>query len=626
MLAASLAVLMGLSGLSTKGQSSLDSDVRLRAPITLRLKCVALSSMADALGRATKVPLKVSPDIAQRKVTAIFHDRPASEFMKALETALMMQWKRSGNGFTLTLPLKVEREEAEQLESESNAYRAGLEEGISALRAAAGLSEAERATRTAEIGKKMSALISRSDDEAQKASSALIEDQMVLRNLPMQSLVSAIGMPPAKLADALLGGTVLCASSRPQDGLPVLGSGFMDRILKQNPEAVGALALMRFSEEHQYLEGRTIAASSDPRRGSTVSGFFTYTPLLHHSVGLKSSRLLAQLQKWSSMKDPKVLSQPVAVDGPKEPDPGYFSRFGGGVTLTEHLEFLADHADIPVIGDAFRVFCSGPGFAGGGTVESYITSLTKSTPPMAGRDGPTVSYVASQNGWLMARHSAYWRRISAEVPEDALSALEHAATAKDRAAIDDYAAFAVGLTPAQVRSFTHAGYTRAVRFDVLPLEKTIPSLQLWGSLTDVQRQQAKISAGPGTFEPGQAQKGFDLAALTPIQAQIVLLGWSDKMWNGEVSSLAWPAFFSPKGLANSKTLFDLREFSFGGASGTRPGPAPARVGLNGRQRRPGMAVPNGAAMLQGAFEYHLAGDVQITDTFVVSSTHPSEVK
>jgi hypothetical protein len=240
------------------------------------------------------------------------------------------------------------------------------------------------------------------------------------------------------------------------------------------------------------------------------------------------------------------MKQRISADGPLETPPGYLN---GGVTLAEHLEFIADRTGIPIVADAYRVVLSTGGFRSESTVGEYLKGLQHSYM-LQGTIGPTVfGYYGTSNGWLLARHNAFWRRERVEIPESTYEPLERAATSALYPSADDYAAFVAKLTPDQEFVASHASWDWPVRFPHMPLVAALYALKLLSTLTSEQRTAASSEAG------------LDLGELNSAQTQIVVEDWTNALWNGFLSGRLWGAVFSPGKIAALKPVLRFEESS-----------------------------------------------------------------
>ena len=591
-------VLLGGVCWGQQSSKSFVSDSRLKAPITMRLKIVSLTDFTNALQKQTKVHFLVADDIANRKITTIFHDRPTSEVMTAVQDALFLEWKKAGDGYRLSLPLSVEREEEEIKSLERDAVKAGLIQAIRDYSVAASLSPEEKQRRLGEIKAQLALLKLDPSPEAQTKTTALFQSRSVLVSVSGAALCKTVADDPAAAADSLLAGRTLCASTRPDDSVPKLPQGYLDHLLKLEPEAQAAIAMMHFDTDDQTLQGESCVGGS-PNRGNSVTDFFFYRPLVEESTILKDAKLIKRMVAWTQATDPKVMDKALAKDAPVEKSPGYFSHAEAGFTLADHLEFIADSADIPVVADAFRILCSPATYFTGQNVKTYVSNL-QSSMLRKGTIGPLVfGYASSRNGWLMARHESFWRKLSIEIPEAVIQPLEQAAQIKDYPTADDYAQFVAGLTYDQACNIRDHRLAAAYRFDTFPFQDAMASLQLWATLTAEQKQAA-------------ATAGFKLTGLSNEQTRIILDGWADKMWRGRLQVSVWASFLSPQGIATSSPTLRYRAFDLSRIDGSRFQQA------NGT----GKPLPVGSIFVQqGIFQYDLGSGMQLSDPFNLAKTH-----
>jgi len=591
-------VLLGGVCWGQQSSKSFLSDSRLKAPITMRLKIVSLTDFTNNLQKQTKVHFLVADDIANRKITTIFHDRPTSEVMTAVQDALFLEWKKAGDGYRLSLPLSVEREEEEVKSMERDAVKAGLIQAIKDYSAAASLSPEEKQRRLGEIKAQLALLKLDPSPEAQTKTAELFQSRSVLVSVSGSALCKSVADDPAAAVDSLLAGRTLCASTRPDDSVPKLPQGYLDHLLKLEPEAQAAIAMMHFNADDQTLQGESCVGGA-PSRGNSVTDFFFYRPLLDESTLLKNAKLIKRMANWSQAMDAKVMDKAFAKDPPTEVPPKYFSHAGAGFTLAEHLEFIADSADIPVVADAFRALCSPAVYLPGQDVKSYINNLQTSMY-RKGTIGPlTIGYVSSRNGWLMARHERFWRRQTIEIPESLIQPLEQAAQAKDYPSVDDYSQFVAGLTYDQACSIRDHRLTTAYRFDTFPFQDAMASLQIWATLSAGQRQLATTD-------------GLKLTGLSNDQVKIILDGWADKMWRGRLPASLWASFLSPRGIATAQPTLRYRAFDVSRFDGSRIAEIDGKSGPR----------PVGSFLVQqGTFNYNLGSDLQLSDPFSLAKTH-----
>jgi len=568
------------------------SDSRLEAPITMRLKIVSLEDFTGALQKLTKVHFSAAADIGDRKITVIFHDRSAAELMKAVEDAMFIEWKKVGDGYRIILPTNEFREEQKLIDADEDALRSGLLHALQGYSEAYGLSADELDRQEKEINAKYDALRADASPEAQLQKAALRDDRIRLHSIAGNALCHTLSADLPGVVDNLLAGKTICASTLEEDDVPKLPSGFMEHVFADMPDALSAVAIMRLNSEQQRIEGESCFANKSSSMQNMLGDYFLYRHLLHNPPNYRSSKLLARLQNWQKKADPKVLDEPISSTGRTEEKAGYFSGISPGLTLAEHLEYLADHADIPVVGDAFRLYCSGTGFRTESTVRGYIEGLKKTERE---HREPLVPYFSTSGGWLLARHQSYWRRLAVEIPESLILPLEAAASIHDYPSVNDYAQFAAGLSTAQGNTFHYDMPNMAFRFDPSPFSTALASLRLWSTLTSDQTSVAEST-------------GLPLTNLTSLQTRIILDGWAEKMWQGQIPAGIWAAVLSPKKLVSVQPVLRFRSFE---NNSPRSGSTPEATRLDVSQ----------GSHSQAGFEYALGATFAIDDPFFLAKTH-----
>lgn len=563
-------------------------DQRLKASITMRVKIASLADFAAALQASTKVPFSVAADIADRKITAIFRDRLGSDVLSAVQDALFLQWKKVGDGYRLILPSATDREEQEIIRTESDARRSGLVEAMKRLAARDDISQNEIDRRTKDLRAQMVQLRQTTGPETQQKIADLMEQIQDISNYAGVAICKALSNDLNGAVDSLLSGKTLCASTLALPSVAKLPSGFMDHVLVRNPDATGALVMIRYGYGNERIIGRTLVAGSGKRPGNSFTVFSIRANL--NTPDVRMSKLLVRLDKWSKQADPRVMSKTLTAPGPPEASPGYFEMRGAtGFTLAEHLEAIADRADVPVIGDAFRIFCSDAQYRPEKTVGAYMDGLKTSHHMRNSLSTPPIGYYCTKNGWLFARHESYWRRWAREIPESVLKPMEDAAQQNEFPSTDDYARLVTSLTSGEVAILRDDALNSALRFDPFPIQPTLGSLRLWATLSPDQ-----VAATQGD--------GLKLTLLSPSQAKVMFENWIEKMWQGKLPIDLWSAFFSARGLFEVNPILRYRLHDQEGMP-TQPGvvPRPARQQVD--------------------FLYDLSTGLQMRDAYVIEKAH-----
>ena len=515
-----------------ENSAGLQADSRLQVKISMRLKIVSLSAFAQQLQSQTKAPCSVANPIADRKITAIFHDRPACEVMVAVENAMFMQWVRVGDGYRLTLPAVVNHEEQAQVAAEAEEIRARLIDQLKDEASPPETPQEEIDMRRKEIRAQIKALSTDPRPEARTKLADLYSEESGFYEPYVAGMAKALLPDLAGNIDRLLEGKTLFASTLSMPFVTALAPAFQEHVNASDPDAASVMEMIRYDPDLHSIERKILTVKrSPPGLVFTTTMCPAYAP----PAEVKSSKLIARLARWSGSVDEVCAGKGLSGNPPAETKPGYVATDRGpGLTLADHLELISDQSDTPVIADAFRVFCSDPHFGKSKTIKDYMAWLKGSVHSAGSPLPPVVGYWTTKNGWLLVRHQAYWRRLAYEIPESVLQPMEAVAQGRNFPSTDEYAAFAGALTFEQsqmLRPFSAECSDIAVRFRILPVVDGLPSLKLWASLTEEQRAAARGD-------------GLELELSDPLQAPALLDYWADRLWSGAVSPELWGSVFS----------------------------------------------------------------------------------
>jgi len=502
-------------------------DQRLRTPISMREKIVSMATFVADLSRLSNVKFQVAAEIRDRKVTTIFHDRSTAELMEAVQSALFLQWIKVGDGYRLTMPASSRRDEKQLLDAEESTAAASIRDRLAEY-----LKIAEIPPNR--IPAEIQATRNQIDElnlNPSSGSRSKVEDAKqrfgALSNPAGIPIAQAYAADLSSLVDALMAGRTAFASTRPADNVPQMPGDAARFLPLDAQKAIDIMSMLRYDPAAGRFVGRS-SCFLGLNMGSISTRAFTCE--LEESRELDKSKLLAVLRGWSSSLDESLMNQKIAQNGPQEEPPGYLN---GGFTLADHLEFLADRSGVPVVADAYRVSLSPGAYRGELTVGEYMKGLQHSYLLPGSRGSTVFGCYGTSKGWLLARHSGYWRREKVEIPESVLLPLEQVVKSSPYPLADNYAAFIRKLTPDQETAFSMNLLGRAFRFPQIPLVAALYSLKLWAALAPEQRAVAST-------EPG-----LELAQLTSDQMQIVAQGWANGIWNGHLPGELWEAVFTP---------------------------------------------------------------------------------
>jgi hypothetical protein len=115
---------------------------RLTAKVSMRLRAVRVQEALDSISRATGVPLRSSPDVAELHVSIFTHDLELSVLQAMLAEVMHLSWRTeslsdSGKsiGYVLYRSARNKAEEESLLAAGDQAFRRGVEAAIRALSA-----------------------------------------------------------------------------------------------------------------------------------------------------------------------------------------------------------------------------------------------------------------------------------------------------------------------------------------------------------------------------------------------------------------------------------------------------------------------------------------------------------
>lgn len=464
------------------------SDQRLQKPIAMRLKIASFTSMASALAKETGVRITIAPNIADRKITLIFHDRPAAEAMAMIEKTFRGEWKASGGGYLFELPRAEISREIAMIAAEDAAMRSALDKSIQRMAAVARMTPDLVEDRKKQVDDEIKNLGAPSTDADKRKLAGLTDERAMLSMSGWRDLGTAFKSASPEQILQLEGGASLFASTQSGQGmLPFSADGFKgmsigrevkdaqgNMHLEEGPPTAVAAAI-RYNEIGEKLEASemVLGMGSGGAARMPKSLDLLYLPEVYEAT--KDKELRKSMAAWATAADPDVLKRAV-VRAVKTPTSPYMSRL---LSMADHLEYLADNAGIPVIADGLRVPVSYNIFPAAKDVESYFTELNKSQFMLNG-----IGYRRTEAGWLMYRHTRFWRQQDREIPERLLAPLE----AKTQWTLEDYAGLAAKLTPKQAYAISKRMVL--VRFPRMPFTEAMPALQLWGSLRPDQKQRA----------------------------------------------------------------------------------------------------------------------------------------
>lgn len=456
----------------------LNTDLRLRKQITLRLKIVPLTRFAEEVSRATGAKIKVNPTITQRKITLICSSREAADVMRSAGEALFLDWQKDGNGYQLVLNRKIADEELDIRQKEESLGREAARDLLSSWVKYKDLSQDALA---AELDKQQKLLATQPKDynEQYRRYTELFTAQ--------PEWGRAIANAGSDTIDRILNGETFVMSDSGNVAMPKGVQVFSpapnsEGIIEPTPiAATGAIRLIRYDpattsiNAHIHYTGlKGNGLGGDQGRNVLEGGAF--------EASLKAAALFRTLAAWSQEKDAELSGK--AVD-PSTKAPPEIWPLQHAYSIADQLEYLADHAHIPVIADGFRLACSPPIYFRAKSVGAFLAQLRQ--PYLS--NTVEAGYTRLDHGWAMYRHAKYWHKLDAEIDQASFEKME----AKPHLSLEDYAQFARGLTPNQIRPIL-ARVGVLSKFSIAPLREGYLPMLLWAQMDEPQRQQA-VAAG-----------------------------------------------------------------------------------------------------------------------------------
>jgi len=461
-----------------------DGDVRLKPSITLNDKIVPLSTIAIQLERATQVHFTVDKSIRDRKVTVFVQDKPVSEVMWAVQSALFLQFENSGDTYRLVLPDRIWHEEEEIIADEDDAVKNAISAELRRLAGLCTKSIHAMAQEVSELQEKMKPLVSKHDhdsvDEVSRCQSRLNE----LEDYRVAGVALAMGPDFDAVTQRLVAGQSLAASSESVYGLPQLDPRMVPDLRDGGLSLVfsSACAIMKYDALSHKLVIHVRTVGQDDSNGVSMFDAIDLSPQIES--GTARSKLRKRTNAWSQLLDTKVA---FAKLPPKTPAPPASEYYGRAYSLADHLEYLSKAAQVPIVADAFRIAVSDERYMSGPDLITYIGNLR--SIPKFGNALASPGPIRTENGWLMVRHNHPWSRQLTEVPESVMQGLESEMNGDSTPSVDEYADFVAKLSPIQALAFSKNNAI-LMRCPTNPLHNIL-ALNLWAHLTRAERDLAK---------------------------------------------------------------------------------------------------------------------------------------
>lgn len=432
---------------------------------TVERKGAFVDEIVADVARQTGLRLVTGSNLVERRATLFASNRPAWLVLERLASTIEADWMRRDDGrYTLAVSGRVAAQEArEASEKAANARRRG-QARLTAMAAQSRRPMGELIELAESLDRQRSKEIDQLRTEAtqEEASRRLARIGRLserLQEVPSDPRSYAI----AKLLDRLdseqlrrlFSGEVLLASDRRSFGWPRLDASWL-----------------AFGDEERPAEERIVLAQFDPASGAFES---------HLVFMLPGGYSQKTLWRDSDLTGPEVH---ISLEDRDRDDPwiatiGVVPTLAGGSparlrTLDDLAEALWKQSSVPCVVESQRR-------------ELYLGGAELAGPLDAWLDHSVVRAsvcVRLEDGWFLARprDRRSWRAVAPS--ERALRKLEEL----KNPGLDDYAAFAASLTPAQASTFRDGGFVAEAQ--ALRCAAAIPALRIWHELDQSARTRA----------------------------------------------------------------------------------------------------------------------------------------
>ncbi len=486
---------------SNAGRLNLKEDVRLQVKVSFRAKYLSLQEFTQRLSAQTGVPISVSSEYADEKLTLFVKERPAYEVMERAVEVLGLAW---GEGLTQgsyrIVRSRQRIEEEAEYERRMARNRQRLAEKLREL------IEESRSSLTEWLeGQKRARTDVAYDDSSEPEREQDLTNVVFsgVNNLSMYALGHWLSTWSETEWQRFWEGKIIRGTYPATKGslplpseLPVWYQQILQSrgvSLSQDELSIGYSISIRYdflSNEARYCLYADVflALPEEGQKG--------------YSLRNQSGIYVEPEPYFSSPESelPDILAN-IPLRQPKAPLPCNPNRWD--CWLADQLEWLSQHCDVPIVGQAFRVRTWN-------TLDTDAKNLLECVSRL--QMSHDLEY---REGYLLVRYSAdeACEHRRTEIPERVISEMERRATLKEMLDLDDYAWFVSQLSEAQasnLREDARFGTPNRLAFETAPIAEALPALRFWASLTETQRRQ--VLSG----------KALHYSRLTPAQQNLFL--------------------------------------------------------------------------------------------------------
>lgn len=479
-------------------------DPRLDVKATLLQPRVTYAEFGQWVQKSTGVAVLVSPAIRDRKMTVLVEDRPVKETMDKVSEALFIEWEKTKDGYTMRIPTKILSEEQGMRDLAASVQRDVMRKKLEEFVALSHKSVDQMKIEEEGVRNEAIALAKDTSPGAADRRAELTDRAALLSNLIYGGYMRGMAMIVAQFTpgqrDAVFRGQTLYAANPPQSGvapIPKAAIAQMRENMGMLSEDKPMLFAINYKPEQEKIE---LSYGCPQPTGASGGGTSIHgDDSAAYRLALANAPLGKRLAEWTKT-DPAILATklPPAKPAAKERHQTTYK------TLADLLVDLHRRSGLPIVADGFRQAVVGKMLPDGADFAAWLRSLG---PWSDGRFRGYRPLVRGQGGWLMMRHPQYWRQVVREVPEEPIRKLEAASAKPTWATLDDFAAFASAVTPAQAPWLGQEDLV--MEAPNAAVEGKVNALKLWAMMPSVVRKQATSELGVPINRLG-----------TPLQQQV----------------------------------------------------------------------------------------------------------
>jgi len=446
-------------------------DPRLQKTVTLQLPNAPFAEILEELSKHTGVPFTIHPSLQEEKATFFVTNQPAQQILAKWFSLFGLKCEPQGRGYYLLPDPDLRRQEEEAVEWERRMVRLEAEKTLRTWSQLIRDDFAVYARRASDIEEEMDKLQQEKPPGWQDRRAALAEQFAQVREVAVWHRYLA-GWLYRRFSSAIWrelrqGETVWFSTAQEPGTLPLPPDALRWQAYPADTTPRSMLFGIRLDQAQRELVFYAFTQPGDDTAEPTAT---VYT----HPLSPDPEQKPSVQQRWERWQTP----------------PEEFSRFRrrienktpspapppGQSTAADSLCWIAQHAQMNVIADAFRVPVRL--VVGGDTLSEWLSRFTLQEP----------GYLRIEGNWLLFRHAGYWRLKRSELPEKLVRQMEQK-WATEGLSLDDHAALAAQLTPEGVLRL-RKGDSYSFRFDAAPLQDAALALRFWASLTAGQKKAA----------------------------------------------------------------------------------------------------------------------------------------